>query len=441
MTEVRVRIASSPTGICHIGVARAAMYNWIFARHCGGKMILRIEDTDVKRNIEGALESIIEGLGWMGIDFDEGPYYQSQRLDRYNEVVDDLIKQDKAYVDNDPEKGECVRLRMPEGRMEYTDIILGDSGWEMNLLDDLVIRKSDGWPTYNFAVVIDDHDMRISHVIRGMEHFSNVPKQMAVYRTLGWEPPQWAHFPLLMGPDGKKLSKRRDYSQYHIYSSIEDFKKAGYLPQTLVNFLMLIGWSPGDDSEIIDVAEIIKLFTLERVVKNNSQMNGEKLVWMNGKYIRSYTPEELLELLQPFMMAAGYDAAKFDRKWLVDVVALYQDNITLLDEFCEKAKYFLDDEIEYAEKALNKHLRKEGAKEILAETLKAMEALEKFDEESVERVLREVAAKHEVGFGKVAQPLRIAVTGDAVSPGIYETVALMGRERAIKRIKNALNII
>ncbi len=441
MTEVRVRIAPSPTGICHIGVARAAMYNWIFARHCGGKMILRIEDTDAKRNIEGALESIVDGLAWLGIDFDEGPYYQSQRLDRYNEIIDDLIKQDKAYIDNDPEKGDCVRLRMPEGRMEYTDIILGDSGWDMGLLDDLVIRKSDGWPTYNFAVVIDDHDMRISHVIRGLEHFSNVSKQMAVYRALGWEPPQWAHFPLLMGPDGKKLSKRRDYSQFHIYSSIEDFRKAGYLPQTLVNFLMLIGWSPGDDSEIMGIDEIVKCFTLERVVKTNSQMNGEKLVWMNGKYIRSYKPEDLLELLLPFIAAAGYDVEKFDRKWLVEVVALYQDSISLLAEFCEKAKYFLDDEIEYSEKALNKHLRKGDAREILAETLEAMEVLENFDEESIERVLREVAAKHEVGFGKVAQPLRVAVTGDAVSPGIYETVALMGRARALKRIKNALNII
>ena len=441
MTEVRVRIAPSPTGICHIGVARAAMFNWIYARHCGGKMILRIEDTDVKRNIDGALESIVEGLAWLGIDFDEGPYYQSERRERYDEIINQLIKEDKAYVDNDPEKGECVRLRMPQGRMEYTDIILGDSGWEMELLDDLVIRKSDGWPTYNFAVVIDDHDMRISHVIRGMEHFSNVPKQMAVYRALGWEPPQWAHFPLLMGPDGKKLSKRRDYSQYHIYSSIEDFKKAGYLPQTLVNFLMLIGWSPGDDSEILPVDEIIKRFTLDRVVKTNSQMNGEKLVWMNGKYIRSYSPEELLGLLEPFIAAAGYDIAKYDCKWLVEVVALYQDSVTLLPEFCEKAKYFLDDEIEYSEKALNKHLRKGAAAEILAETLAGLEALEKFDEPSIEGVLRAIAAAREVGFGKVAQPLRVAVTGDAVSPGIYETVALMGRERVLNRIKNTLDII
>ena len=441
MTEVRVRIAPSPTGICHIGVARAALYNWIFARHCNGKMILRIEDTDVKRNIDGALKSIVDGLGWLGIDFDEGPFYQSKRLDRYNEVIAVLMEQDKAYVDNDPERGECVRLRMPEGRMEYTDIVLGDSGWEMGLLDDLVIRKSDGWPTYNFAVVVDDHDMRISHVIRGMEHFSNVPKQMAVYKSMGWEPPQWAHFPLLMGPDGKKLSKRRDYSKYNIYSSLEDFQKAGYLPQTLVNFLMLIGWSPGDDSEIMETAEIIKRFSLERVVKTNSQMNGEKLVWMNGKYIRSYPPEALLGLLKPYIEEAGFDFGGYDREWLLGVVRLYRDNISLLAEFPQKASYFLEEEITYAEKAVKKHLRKDGVKEILEEMRGSLSALETFDEESVEGVLRSIAKEREVGFGKVAQPLRVAITGDSVSPGIYETAVQMGKERVTKRIANALALI
>jgi len=438
MAKVRVRIAPSPTGLCHIGVARAALFNWVFARHHGGAMILRIEDTDVKRNIEGAVHTIIDGLAWLGIDFDEGPFYQSQRLDRYNEIIGGLINKDSAYIENDPEKGDCVRLRMPEGRMTYSDIVLGESGWDMSLLDDLVIRKSDGYPTYNFAVVVDDHDMQISHVIRGMEHFSNVPKQMAVYRALGWEPPEWAHFPLLMGPDGKKLSKRRDYSQYHIYSSIEDFRKAGYLPRTLVNFLMLIGWSPGDDSEIMDISDIISRFDMDRVVKTHSQMNGEKLLWMNGKYIRMFPPDELLDLLFPYIEAAGYDPAKYERGRLLGIVELFQDNLELLAEFPVKAGYFLDEEVQFVEKAVRKHLKKEGAGEILAAVREALALVENFDEKSIEGALRSVAERRSAGFGKIAQPLRVAITGGDVSPGINETVARIGRERVLKRIDAAL---
>ncbi len=438
MSDIRVRIAPSPTGVCHIGVARAALFNWVFARHHNGTMILRIEDTDVKRNIEGAVQTIIDGLGWLGIDFDEGPFYQSQHLDRYNEVIEQLTREDRAYIDHDPEKGACVRLRMPSGRLTYTDIILGESGWDMSLLEDLVIRKSDGFPTYNFAVVVDDHDMRISHVIRGMEHFSNVPKQMAVYQALSWEAPKWAHFPLLMGPDGKKLSKRRDYSRYHIYSSIEDFRKAGYLPQTLVNFLMLIGWSPGDDTEIMDVRDIIARFDLDRVVKTHSQMNGEKLLWMNGKYSRKHTPEQLLELLTPYMREAGYDPGKYDREWLLGVVRLFHDNLELLAGFPVKAKYFLDEEVHFVEKAVGKHLKKEGAKETLTAVRDALASLDGFSDESVEKVLRDIAAERGVGFGKVAQPLRVAITGGDVSPGIHETVVRMGKDRVLKRINTAL---
>ena len=203
-------MAPSPTGILHIGLARAALYNWVFAKHHGGTFVLRIEDTDVKRNLGEVVQPIIDGLAWLGITPDEGPFYQSQRLDIYNRHIDRLISEDRAYLDEDAEKGECVRLRMPAKRVEYEDLILGKSGWDLSLIGDLVIRKSDGYPTYNFAVVVDDHEMNITHVIRGMEHFSNVPKQVAVYEALGWPPPQWAHIPLLMGPDGKNLSNCKD---------------------------------------------------------------------------------------------------------------------------------------------------------------------------------------------------------------------------------------
>lgn len=439
MSEIRVRIAPSPTGVCHIGVARAALFNWVFARHSGGTMILRIEDTDMKRNIEGAVKSIVDGLGWLGIDFDEGPIYQSHRLDRYNEVIDVLLKEDKAYVEHDPVKGDCVRLRMPEGKITYHDIVLGDSGWDMSLLEDLVLRKSDGFPTYNYAVVVDDHDMRISHVIRGMEHFSNVPKQVAVYGAMGWEPPKWAHFPLLMGPDGKKLSKRRDYSQYHIYSSIEDFRKAGYLPHTLVNFMMLIGWSPGDDTEIMDIKEIIARFDLDRIVKTHSQMNGEKLLWMNGKYIRTLAPEQLMEMLIPFIAESGCDPARFERDWLLGVVKLYRDNLELLSQFPVRAKYFLDEKINYDEAAVKKFLAKEGAAEMLKKIRDGIAAMEPIAHDALEALLKGLAEQSGQGFGKIAQPVRVAITGGTVSPGIFETINAMGKERVLKRLDHAIS--
>ncbi len=431
-------MAPSPTGVLHIGLARAALYNWVFAKHHGGAFILRIEDTDVKRNLDEVVQPIIDGLAWLGITPDEGPFYQSQRLDIYNKHIDRLIREDRAYLDEDAEKGECVRLHMPAKRVEYEDLILGKSGWDLSLIGDLVIRKSDGYPTYNFAVVVDDHEMNITHVIRGMEHFSNVPKQVAVYEALGWPPPQWAHIPLLMGPDGKKLSKRKDYGGYEIYTNIEDYRRIGYLPEALCNSLILMGWSPGGDVEMISMDEIIRQFDISRVVKTHSQVNYEKMMWMNGKYIREYTVDELTEMLLPYLRDAGCDPEKYDRDWLKKIVALFHDNLNVLSEFPEKAKYFLAEKIEYQEKAVKKFLAKEGAGAMLKEVRDGIAAMDTVNEKQLEDLLRGISEKNGVGFGKVAQPVRVSITGGTVSPGIFETVEAMGKETVLERIDYAI---
>lgn len=431
-------MAPSPTGSLHIGLARAALYNWVFAKHNNGTFVLRIEDTDVKRNLDAVVQPIIDGLAWLGIVPDEGPYYQSQRLDIYNKYVEQLLSEDKAYVERDPEKGEGVRLRMPAKRVDYEDLILGKSGWDLSLIGDLVIRKADGYPTYNFAVVIDDHLMNISHVIRGMEHFSNVPKQVAVYEALGWEPPKWAHIPLLMGPDGKKLSKRKDYGGYEIYTNIEDYRKKGYLPEALCNFLILMGWSPGPDVEILPMDEIIRQFDLERVVKTHSQVNYEKMVWMNGKYIRMRSVDELAEILLPYLRDAGYEPEKFDRAWLRKIVALYHDNLNMLAEFPAKAKYFLDEEVQYDEKAVAKFLAKEGAANMLKEIRDGIAAMAPIEHEPLEAFLKALSEKTGQGFGKIAQPVRVAITGGTVSPGIFETIDAMGKEKVLRRLDYAI---
>jgi len=438
MSNVRVRMAPSPTGVVHIGLARAALFNWAFAKHNNGTFILRIEDTDIKRNISEAVQVIIDGFAWLGIVPDEGPFYQSQRLDIYNKHIDQLIREGKAYADVDENKGECVRLRMPAKRVEYDDLILGHSGWDLSLIGDLVLRKSDGYPTYNYAVVIDDHDMNISHVIRGMEHFSNVPKQVALYEAFGWTPPQWAHVPLLLGPDGKKLSKRKDYGGYEIYTNIEDYKRVGYLPEALCNFLILMGWSSGEDVEIMPMEEINRQFDLARVVKTHSQVNYEKMLWMNGKYVRMKSVEELAEMLKPYLRDAGYEPEKFDAAWMRKVVALFHDNLNVLSEFPQKAKYFLDEEVRYDEAAVKKFLAKEGASDMLKQIRDGIVAMEPIEHAPLEAFLKGLADKSGQGFGKIAQPIRVAITGGTVSPGIFETIDGIGKARVLKRLDYAI---
>jgi glutamyl-tRNA synthetase len=432
-------MAPSPTGVVHIGLARAALFNWAFAKRHNGAFILRIEDTDVKRNIAEAVQAIIDGFAWLGMVPDEGPYYQSQRLDIYNRYIDQLLKEGKAYVDVDEQKGECIRLRMPAKRVEYDDLILGHSGWDLSLIGDLVLRKSDGYPTYNYAVVIDDHDMNISHVIRGMEHFSNVPKQVALYEAFGWTPPQWAHVPLLMGPDGKKLSKRKDYGGYEIYTDIADYRRIGYLPEALGNFLLLMGWSPGEDIEIMSWDYIIQHFDLARVVKTHSQVNYEKMLWMNGKYIRAKSVEELAEMLKPFMRDAGFDPEKYDTAWLRKIIALFHDNLNVLGEFPQKAKYFLVDEVQYDDSAVKKFLAKEGVADMLKQIRDGIAAMEPIEHAPLEAFLKGLADKSGQGFGKIAQPVRVAITGGAVSPGIFETIDAIGKAKVLNRLDHAIS--
>ncbi len=432
MSTTRVRFAPSPTGEMHIGNARTALYNWMFARHEGGAFILRIEDTDRARHDEAAVQVVVDSLQWLGMDWDEGPFFQSERLALYNEKVEALLAEDKAYVDEDPERGACVRLRVPPGISHFDDIVLGSTRVDRAEINDFVIRKADGFPAYNFACVVDDVDMKISHVIRGVGHTKNTHTQLVVYEALGAPIPRFAHMPLILGTDGKPYSKR------HGSVSVLDFSKEGYLRQGLANFIALLGWAPGNDEEILPMEEMIRRFDLSDIKKSDAQLNPEKLDWMNGKYIRSLSVPELIEELTPFLSEAGYAVDRYPQAWLEQVVALYQENLKRLAEFPDKAVYFLTEGVVYEEKAVKKVLQKEGTKALLEKIVAALENTSEFTHATLEALLGKIAETESIGFGKIAQPIRVAITGGTVSPGIYDTMLVLGREVVLERLKKAI---
>jgi glutamyl-tRNA synthetase len=466
MAEVRTRFAPSPTGYLHIGGARTALFNLLFARHHGGRFILRIEDTDRERSTPEAIEAIVESLKWLELDWDEGPFFQTRRFDLYKEKVRELLAAGKAYpctctaeelerkrqtamkekrkpmydgtcrppdgvIPPLPEnKPYTIRFRGPrEGSTVVEDAVKGPVVFENRELDDLIIARSDGTPTYNFCVVVDDIDMRVTHIIRGDDHLANTPRQMLLYQALGQKPPVFAHVPLILGIDKARLSKR------HGATSVTAYRDMGYFPEALSNYLVRLGWSHGDQ-EIFSRAELIEKFSLEAVGKSAGVFNPEKLLWLNAHYLKTRPLPQLADDVVPFIAAKGYPVPP-DKQWREKMVATLQERAKTLVELVEMAHFYLSDDIQYDEKAAKKFLTPE-VRAPLSELIEKLETLKDFDEKSIETAFTDVMQRHNLQLGKLAQPVRVALTGTTVSPGIYEVLAVLGKERSMKRLKTAL---
>jgi glutamyl-tRNA synthetase len=443
---MRVRFPPSPTGALHIGNARTALYNWLLARGQGGEgqLVLRIEDTDRERSTRENVEAIFEALEWLGIDWDDGPIYQSENAERHAEVVQQLIDGGHAYRStagadevqafkerhgNRGFRGEddgigATRLRVPdEGVTVVTDIIRGTTEFENALLDDLVIARADGTPVYHLAVVVDDADAGITHVVRGADHYSNTPKQMLIQQAMGVPAPIYAHLPLLHGPDGKKLSKR------HGAASVQDLRDAGYLPEAVVNYLALLGWGYDESTEFHSIEELQERFSLERVSKSPAVFDEHKLRHFNGRYLRALELDDLTARLEALTGHTG----------LRDVVAISQDKISTLTEFWPLTKFFFDGPADDPQ-ARERVLEAPGGREALAQARAALAGVpEPWTEDTVQAALDGVADRMGIKRKHVFQPLRVAVAGTTVSPGIFETVALLGRDETLARVDHALN--
>ena len=464
MSDLRTRFAPSPTGYLHIGGARTALYNWAFTRRAGGRVVLRIEDTDRARSTAESEAAVVGGLAWLGIDWDEGPFRQSERGALYAAAIEQLLARDRAYrCICTPEEiearrqavvatgakwtydGRCadaaygpdcgphaVRLRVPkEGRLAFDDAVFGPSGQDAREIGDMVIRRSDGSPLYHLAVVVDDVDMRITHVIRGADHLNNTPFQLALYRALDAEPPRFAHVPLIVGTDGRKLSKRRDPV------AVQHFLDAGYLPEAMRNWLVRIGWSHGDQ-EIFSSDEIAAFFDLAEVHRASAQADPAKLDWLNQHYIKERPRDRLVHELVPFLAAAGTPVEPSAS--LGQLVDLLRERSKTLVEMASRARFFAVDDasLAYEADAVRKHW-KANALPALKDLAAELERAPAWDLASIEAAFQTALARHDgLALGKLAQPVRIAVTGSAASPGIFETVLVLGRDRTVARIARAL---
>jgi glutamyl-tRNA synthetase len=414
--SMRVRFAPSPTGVLHIGGARTALYNWLLARGQGGTFVLRIEDTDRERSTPENVELILDALRWLELDWDEGPHSQWERRDRHSEAVERLLETGHAYEDEG-----AVRFRVPEeGELSFHDGVLGEITTPYSAIKDFVIRRSDGSPLYNLAVSVDDRDMAITHVVRGQDHVSNTPRQIMLLRALGAEPPRYAHIPLLHGPDGKKLSKR------HGAASVQELRDAGYLPEAVRNYVSLLGWGYDESTTFFTTEELVERFSLERVSRNPAVFDEQKLRWMNGRYLRELDQEELRRRLEQL----------YGRKVPPEAVAISQEKMQTLADFWPLAG-FLVERREIDPQAWDRVMR-DGGPERLRAARDALEAAEPFDTETIERALRGVVERLDVKPKEVFQPVRVAISGTTVSPGIFESVAALGRDETLARIDAAL---
>jgi glutamyl-tRNA synthetase len=460
---VRTRFAPSPTGYLHVGGARTALFSWLYAKKLGGKFILRIEDTDLERSTQASVDAILDGMTWLGLDYDEGPFYQTQRFDRYKEIIQQLLDQGDAYycycskeeLDELREQqrankekprydGRCrhaepkegvqpvIRFKNPtEGSVTVHDVIRGDVTFQNSELDDLIIARPDGSPTYNLTVVVDDMDMGMTHVIRGDDHLNNSPRQINLYKALGAEPPVFAHVPMILGDDGARLSKR------HGAVSVMSYRDEGYLPEALLNYLVRLGWSHGDQ-ELFSIEEMIQLFDIKDVNKAASSFNTEKLLWINQQYIKNGDAKAIAEQLLWHMQQLGIDTS--NGPVLEKVVAALQERAKTLVEMAESSRSFYEAPESYDEKAANKQLT-EKSLPILEDILTRFSALSDWLAEPLHAEVKKCAEYHEVGMGKVAQPIRVALTGNTVSPSLDITLELMGRERTLSAITQAITWI
>jgi len=466
--KVRVRFAPSPTGYLHIGGARTALFNWLYARHNSGTFILRIEDTDRERSTDDYIDAIIQGMQWLGLDWDEGPFRQTDRFDVYKRYVDRLLQEGKAYYCYcSPEEleagrkeamkqgralkysGKCrelkepvpgvdpvVRFRMPQqGNTYVDDLIKGNVVFENEQLDDLIILRSDGTPTYNLTVVVDDVDMGITHVIRGDDHLNNTPRQVQLYNALGYAVPKFAHLPMILGSDKARLSKR------HGATSVMAYYDMGYLPEALVNYLVRLGWSYGDQ-EIFSKDELIQYFAFDNVGKAAAVFNPEKLLWLNSQYIMQSSPERLVDLVIPFLVKEDIisDGQDMDKTWLAKAVSTQKERAKTLVELAASLRYYIADDITYDEKAKAKFLNAES-RELLSELKDGLQAMDTFSEQEIEQLFRTIVEKHGIKLGKLAQPVRVALTGGTQSPGIFEVLDVMGKDKVIRRLEKAIGSI
>ncbi|MCM8765844.1 MAG: glutamate--tRNA ligase [Candidatus Omnitrophica bacterium] len=425
---VRVRFAPSPTGNLHMGGARTCLFNWLFARHHQGKFILRIEDTDKNRSKEEYLKEILESLKWLGLDWDEGPYFQSQRIDLYKEYAQKLLVRGLAYE----QEGAIIFKVLPE-TITIEDLIHGKIIFDTREIKDQVLIKKDGLPTYNFACVIDDALLGITHVIRGDDHISNTPKQILLYKALGFELPKFAHIPLILGEDRSRMSKRKGAV------AISEYQEMGYLPEAMVNYLALLGWSPGENREIISRKEMIEKFSLEKVNKTAAAFSDDKLDWINSQYIRMLDRDKLCVLLEERLSKKGLIKKDFNHNWFRQLVQLLHKRIKTLEDFFVQSQFIFSDEINYDPDAVNEFLHnKTYLKEGFERLIEGLEGMPSFDVQNIEKLLRSIAEDLKVTAKDFILPVRVAVTGKSVSPPLFESIYLLGKERTLSRIKYAL---
>lgn len=479
---IRVRFAPSPTGYLHIGGARTALFNWLYARRHGGTFVLRIEDTDTERSSSEMVDGILDGMRWMGLEWDEGPmvdgpyapYFQSERLERYRAMAEALVAEGKAYhcfctqdellerrsaaeavgaawrydrvcCDLDAEtraryqreqRPRAVRFFVPSGIARFHDQVHGPIEFDNANIEDFVILRSDGYPTYHLSVVADDVAMQITHVVRGDDHISNTPKHVLLYEAVGAEVPQFAHVPLILGPDKKRLSKR------HGATSVMEYARQGYLPEAMLNFLALLGWSPGaGDRELFTADELQEVFDLGGISGGNAVFNPEKLDWFNQQHMLRLAPGELARRTKPFFEAAGlwHDDLLGDRHaWFFSVLELLKVRAKRLDEYPALGRFFLTDDLEWDEAAVKKHLAADGAADTLRAADAALQALPTFDPMSIEAAVRGVAEARGLKAGALIHALRVSLTGKTVSPGLFEVASLLGRARVQRRIAEGI---
>lgn len=482
---LRVRFAPSPTGYLHVGGARTALFNWLLARRAGGVLVLRIEDTDRERSSDEHTQAIVHGMEWLGVDWDEGPFFQSQGLERHKAAALSLLESGQAYRDFSTkedaakdreeevatgkrnrrarersdamseadvaariERGDtyAVRFRVPDGETAWNDGVHGESRFRNEEIDDLVILRSDGTPTYNLAVVSDDAQMGITLVMRGDDHISNTPKQILLHQALGHPVPDFAHVPMILGPDGKRLSKR------HGATAVGEYRNEGILPDAMVNFLALLGWSPGDDREVFGKDELVGVFSLERVLKKSSVFDFKKLEWLNGQHLAATPTEELLGQVRERLEEKGLipvgasgggegtaDRPAIDLPFLVELLKVRARTV---EDLLNQSEPYFRDELSYDPKAVKKQWAKDpdATAERLAR-LKTALADVNWSQEALEEVARGLAEELEIGAGKLFQPLRLALTGSSASPGIFDVLVLLGRERSLERIEKSVNIL
>lgn len=424
---VRVRFAPSPTGFLHLGSARTALFNWLYARHTNGKLLLRIEDTDRTRSKKEFLDEILDDLKWLGINWDEEPVFQSKRITAYKKYASGLLDKKLAY-----KEGEAIIFKIEKSQnIKVKDIVHGEIAFNTDEIKDQVLIKSDGFPAYNFACAVDDYEMGITHVIRGADHISNTPKQLLFYNALGLKPPIFAHMPLMMGRDGAKLSKR------HGAVAVAEYKKEGFLPEALSNYLILLGWSPGGNREIVGLEEAIKLFKIEDLGNVQARFDVDKLKWINGEYIKNKNSGELAELLK----ARGEINTDSHQDYLRKVIDLYKTRFHTLDEFTSLTASFFNDDFpvdEDARKKCDKYLKDSETKKAVSEFKEELEKLDNFNKESIEKTCREIAKKYNIKPASIIHPTRVAISGKTVGAGLFEMMELLGRKRVVERLGRSL---